>query len=194
MAYPAKLLAPGETIQFEMRPHWRVLFLPVIALLAIVFGGGYLVGKMGVWFSGSLGDILRVVLIVALVGLFAWLVAMPVVRWFTEQYVFTNRRVITRSGVVRRRGRDVPLDKINNVSFEYSLLERIFQAGTLTIESAADSGALNIRNVPEVEVVQRRVYELVETNRAAGQAPASAQPPVAPPTQPTQVIDPNQGS
>ena len=38
MAYPQKLLAPDETIKFETKPHWRALFVPVIVLLATVFG------------------------------------------------------------------------------------------------------------------------------------------------------------
>ncbi|MDA2986942.1 MAG: hypothetical protein O2789_04335, partial [Actinomycetota bacterium] len=37
MSYPQKLLAQGETISFEMRPHWRALFVPAIVLLATVF-------------------------------------------------------------------------------------------------------------------------------------------------------------
>ena len=33
MAYPTKLLGEGETIEFEMHPHWRGLIAPVIWLL-----------------------------------------------------------------------------------------------------------------------------------------------------------------
>ena len=37
MAYPQKLLAPDETIQFETKPHWRALFVPAIVMLITVF-------------------------------------------------------------------------------------------------------------------------------------------------------------
>ena len=36
MAYPAKLLANGEQVEFELRPHWRALLIPIIWLLVIV--------------------------------------------------------------------------------------------------------------------------------------------------------------
>lgn len=165
MAYPQKLLAPGEVIQFEMRPHWRVVLLPTIALLALVFSGFYLFGKFGTWFDGSTEAIMRTLLIVVWFGLLIYLVVVPYARWLTAQYVFTNRRIITREGVLHRQGRDVPLDKINNVSFDTTFIERIFHAGTLRIESASDSGALAISDVPDLEVVQRKVYELVDANR-----------------------------
>lgn len=168
MAYPQKLLAPGEVIQFEMRPHWRVVVLPTVALLALVFGGFYLFGKIGTWFDGTTESIMRALLVVIWIGLLIYLVVVPYSRWLTAQYVFTNRRIITREGVVRRQGRDVPLDKINNVSFDTTLIERIFHAGTLRIESASDSGALEISDVPDLEVVQRKVYELVDANRREG--------------------------
>ena len=38
MAYPQKLLAPGEVIRFETRPHWRAIIVPLIILVATVFG------------------------------------------------------------------------------------------------------------------------------------------------------------
>ena len=36
MGYPKKLLADGETIQFELKPHWRALFVPIVVLVIIV--------------------------------------------------------------------------------------------------------------------------------------------------------------
>ena len=37
MTYPDKLLAPGETLAFELKPHWRALIAPVIVLVIEVF-------------------------------------------------------------------------------------------------------------------------------------------------------------
>ena len=42
MAYPQKLLAPGETIHYEMHPHWRGLIVPAITLVLTVFIGSWL--------------------------------------------------------------------------------------------------------------------------------------------------------
>jgi len=56
----------------------------------------------------------------------------------------------------------MPLSKVNNVSFEVSVMGRILNYGTLEIESASDDGDLVINDVPNVEDIQRKVYELHE--------------------------------
>ena len=60
--------------------------------------------------------------VLALAALFfiMW-VLVPVVRWATSEYVITNRRVIVRTGIVARQGRDMPLQRINDVHFEYGV-------------------------------------------------------------------------
>ena len=44
--------------------------------------------------------------------------------WLTTRYVVTDRRVLMRSGVLSRNGRDVPLTRVNDVSFQRTLVER----------------------------------------------------------------------
>jgi uncharacterized membrane protein YdbT with pleckstrin-like domain len=74
----------------------------------------------------------------------------------------TTRRVVTRTGVLSRKGRDVPMTRINDVSFSHTVVERIFGSGTLVIESAGERGQIVLSDVPHVEVVQRELYGLVE--------------------------------
>jgi uncharacterized membrane protein YdbT with pleckstrin-like domain len=82
----------------------------------------------------------------------------------TTQYVFTSRRIIVRRGLLTKEGRDMPLSKVNNVSFSVSVLGRIINYGSLVVESAGDDGNLVIDDVPSVENVQRSVYELHESD------------------------------
>ena len=105
--------------------------------------------------------------------LILWPALVGFLRWVTTDYVFTNRRVIVRSGVLTKSGRDVPLSKINNVSFEVSLLGRVLNYGALDIQSAGENEGLRIVDVPDVERIQRDVYELSELDdaRRRGQLP-----------------------
>jgi uncharacterized membrane protein YdbT with pleckstrin-like domain len=64
--------------------------------------------------------------------------------------------------VLSRSGRDVPLGRVNDVSFEHTLLERLLRSGTLTVESAGERGLIVLRDVPHVESVQAELYELIE--------------------------------
>jgi uncharacterized membrane protein YdbT with pleckstrin-like domain len=129
---------------------------------------GFLLATIG---SGTIQTWLRwAVVAVALLVLLVWFVH-PLLTWLTTQYVFTSRRIITRTGIVARSGKDMPLSKVNDVSFEYTILERILGCGTLTVSSASEDGELVIRNVPKVEEIQREIYRLTEADsnrRASG--------------------------
>lgn len=163
MTYPTKLLAPGEQIAFELKPHWRALIGPAIVLIVEVFIGTWLYFSVANWSIGSwsLGW-LQLPILVILLGVAVWRVLLPFARWLTTQYVFTTRRIIVRRGLVTKQGRDMPLNKVNNVSFNVSVLGRILNFGALEVESASDDGDLYIDDVPDVEQIQRKVYELHE--------------------------------
>ena len=88
--------------------------------------------------------------------------------------VFTNERVMLRSGVVSRDRRDVPLNRINDHSTKQSLTDRGFGCGTLTIESAGERGQSVLRSVPDVDRVQTMLNELID-QAVAGRRPPAAE-------------------
>ncbi|MCB0918180.1 MAG: PH domain-containing protein [Actinobacteria bacterium] len=163
MGYPQKLLSDGESVEFEMRPHWRALIVPGIILAIVVFGAAFLLTKLGEWFTAN-GFIDTfgswVIWLIAIFIMVVWVIR-PFLYWITTQYVFTNRRIIVRTGLISRQGRDMPLSKVNNVSFDVTFFGRILNYGLLTIDSASDE-ALVINDVPSVERIQREVNRLHE--------------------------------
>jgi uncharacterized membrane protein YdbT with pleckstrin-like domain len=159
MAFPESVLDDGEEIVRNLRPQWRRVALPV-ALLPIVVG----LTSYG-WFAlpnDSARKWLRWVILAAAVIILVWWSLRPFLNWLTTRYVVTNRRVLMRNGLMSRSGRDVPLTRVNDVSFTRSVVERIFGSGTLIIESAGDRGQVILKDVPDVEAVQRDIYRLVE--------------------------------
>lgn len=174
MGYPTELLSEGESIEFEMRPHWRALLMPLTIILAVLIGVTVITVMWGGWFDGTLGAVGRWVFLAAglvLVGLYA---VRPFVYWFTTQYVFTDRRIIIRRGLVAREGRDMPLSKVNNVSFSVSFWGRLLNYGRLTVDSASDE-ELVIDDVPNVELIQREVNRLHEEDDARRRGDMSEQ-------------------
>jgi uncharacterized membrane protein YdbT with pleckstrin-like domain len=168
MAYPEKLLSPGEEVKSEFRPHWSgivmELIVSVIALVAIVFLAfqGF---NWGLWAIGA----------IVLVWLF--LVARGLVRWFTTQHVITSERVIHRMGWISKQGKEIPLEVINDVAFQQRAWERIFGTGDLMIESAGTHGQTKYTDIPDPEAVQSLIYQVREERQHAlqrgGQAPAA---------------------
>jgi uncharacterized membrane protein YdbT with pleckstrin-like domain len=153
MGYPTKLLADDEHIVYELKPHWRALVVPVIVLLATMGLGGYALASWDN--SGVRWIVLGTMLLVLLV----WVVR-PFLYWMTTQYVITDHRIIVRTGLVRRSGRDMPLSRVNDVSFSKNVIERFLNCGTIMIESAGTQGQLVISSVPDVENIQREIYRL----------------------------------
>ncbi len=153
MGYPTKLLADDESIVYELKPHWRALVVPVFVLLATLALGIFAIAK---WDSSGLR---WTVLVVMLLVLVVWVVR-PFLYWLTTQYVITDHRIIVRTGLISRSGRDMPLSRVNDVSFKKSVIERALNCGTLMIESAGTQGQLVISSVPDVEDIQREIYRL----------------------------------
>ena len=122
MAYPRRLLADGEHVDIELHTHWKALIGPVIALLVIFPLGSYAAARIP---SGSSQTGARLVILAAGVIALIWLTVLPVLRWLTTVYVLTDHRLILRKGIIARSGRDIPLARINDVSFSHTAFERL---------------------------------------------------------------------
>ena len=157
--FPARLLGDDEEVVLDLHPHWKRILLPALLIPVVAGVASYLVFVVP---DGSARTPLRwAILAVAVVILLRWSL-WPFLQWLTTRYVLTNRRVVIRSGVFSRSGRDIPLTRVNDVSFHRSFVERIFGSGTLMIESAGERGQVVLKDVPAVESVQRDIYRLVE--------------------------------
>lgn len=155
MGYPSKLLSADETIVLETHPHWKTLVLPIVELLVVAGVAGFLFSVI----DDSLGrEILSAVAVLLVLGL----ALVPFLRWRTTLFVITNKRVVVRTGILSRTGRDIPLNRVNDVTFTHNLLERMLGCGTLLVESAGERGQVQLTEVPRVEQTQRTLYELVE--------------------------------
>jgi uncharacterized membrane protein YdbT with pleckstrin-like domain len=60
----------------------------------------------------------------------------------------------------------MPLERINDVTFTQSVLERLVGAGSLRIQSASEYGQNHFRDIRRPEDVQKLIYEMAEANEA----------------------------
>ena len=159
---PARLLGDDEHVAMAMRPHWKELVGPALVLLLVSPIATFVVAVMP---DGDAQRWLRFAVVVLAVLVVARWALWPFLVWITTSYAVTDRRLITRYGVIARTGRDMPLSRVNDVTFEHSgILERVLRCGTLVVESAGERGQLVLRDVPRVEEVQRDVYRLAEAD------------------------------
>ena len=179
MAFPPSLLNDTEEVVLDLRPHWLFLALPSSSLVGALILG-LLLGKA--WNpGGAFGSLIDYLGIVAFIVALAW-VGIAYARWSTTHFVLTTDRIISRHGVIRKSGVDIPLDRVNTVIFHQGLLERMVGAGDLVIESASETGANNFENVRQPNIVQKEIHLQMEANenrkfdRVRGPAPAAPDP------------------
>jgi uncharacterized membrane protein YdbT with pleckstrin-like domain len=177
--FPRKLLADHEKIVFDLKPHWIALAAPVAwtALFIAVWIVGYRLLDGG----GSQDTMRWILSVLALAGIF-YFSAFPAAKWATTHFVLTTDRLITRHGIIAKHSREIPLERINDVAFSQSILERFLGAGDLMIESAGERGQSRITNVRKPEDVQLMIYKETEANNNRMLRPdASASAPGATP-------------
>jgi uncharacterized membrane protein YdbT with pleckstrin-like domain len=159
MPYPDKLLAEDEEVARHLHPHWLTLFWPVVWFLVIVGGASF---GLAVVPAGRQQGVVRMVVLAVALALLLTVVLVPVLRWKTTHYVITTHRLLFREGILSRHGRDIGLSRITDVSYRQSLWDRIINSGTLTIESAGESGATVLEQIPDSEGVQQLLNLMVE--------------------------------
>ena len=157
MPFPRKLLNDHEDVVLDLRPHWIQLFKPGAALVAslviLIFGK---VGTDGTVEDGVviLGGILTVVTLV-------WFAA-EYLKWMSTNFVVTTDRLVYRYGVIAKHGKEIPLERLNDITFHQSIFERMIGAGDLLIESGGERGQQSFSNVMRPAEVQNEIYRQIE--------------------------------
>jgi uncharacterized membrane protein YdbT with pleckstrin-like domain len=175
--YPKKLLNEGEEVALDLRPHWWFFWKHIMGGIALFV----LIVLILIVADGSFQKFLSISWgLVALVWA-VWLVT-RYLNWNFTHFVVTSDRVIYRTGVLAKRGVEIPMERINNINFHQGIWERVIGAGDLEIESAGKDGQSKFSDVWHPDGVQQEVYRQMETNarkRASWHAGHGA-PPAAP--------------
>lgn len=161
MAYPQRLLNPNEEVLSDLHPHWWFFVRQGFAVIASLI---LTIAVASLTTSGGFGSFLRWIMVLALVLSLIWF-GLRWVAWVTTYFVVTSDRVIFREGVLRRRGVEIPLGRVNNVLFEQSILERIIGAGDLLIESGGESGRQSFSDVRNPDRVQNTIHAAIDSMR-----------------------------
>ena len=142
-----------------LHPHWKVLVGPVF--LGVIVVAAAIAVALAIP-AGTVAGTERLVVLAVAVVLLLIVVVRPLLRWKTTVYELTGGRLRVREGILTRRGRDIPLSRVSDVSFTRSLLDRLVGAGRLVVESPGEHGQIVLTDIPQVERVQAILFDLVE--------------------------------
>jgi uncharacterized membrane protein YdbT with pleckstrin-like domain len=160
MPFPRKFLNENEDIVLDLHPHWSYFIAPGLALVASI-----VLAVLAAQREGDVADGLTYAALVLILVSLIWLVV-RYVKWATTHFVVTTDRLIHRSGVFTKQGKEIPLERLNDVSFRKTLLERMLGAGDLLIESAGEQGQQEFHNFTHPERVQNEIHRHVELAQA----------------------------
>jgi uncharacterized membrane protein YdbT with pleckstrin-like domain len=130
----APKLHPGERVLYEGHPSWRsildyyvkgILATAAVALIVAFISG---LGEGGAD-SGLVG-------IVALVGVAITILA-GFIKRVTTSYTITDRRLHIKRGIVSRTVQETRLERVQNVNYQQSILQRVLQIGDVDFDTAA---------------------------------------------------------
>ncbi len=186
MPYPEDALAPHEELIVKTHPHWWYLAKAGLSLVATIIVGGWLasITRLG---------IVNVLVALVLLAEIGWLIERTI-RWLSEYFVLTSQRVMSRSGIIAKRGIEIPLLRINTVRFEQGIFDRLLGLGTLIIESASVDGVQTFNTVRRPSDIQKDIYIQMERNDnrksdLMGQAISGSHAAVAPESPATSIAD-----
>lgn len=162
---------------FQGHPSWRSILSFYIKGLLVVLVIAFLVG-LGTNIANGDTDTGLVVL-VAIVGV-AIVVLAGFIKRITTHYTITTRRLHIQRGIIARDIQETRLERVQNVNYNQSLLERMLQVGDVDFDTAAGDdynfvfvGVADPADV--VEQVDRATHATAPSG--LGDQPAAQQPP-----------------
>jgi uncharacterized membrane protein YdbT with pleckstrin-like domain len=146
-------LRAGETSVYEGHPSWRALtsfyLIGLVAAVAVFLVVGLLMDEM------ALGALIGAALAV-LTLLIGWF------RRVATVYLITDQRLRISRGVVRRKVQETRLDRVQNVNFDQTVVDRMLRVGSVDFDTAGtDDSEFRFDWVNNPEGVVRAVNDAI---------------------------------
>lgn len=175
MSYIESLLGRGEQVLYVARQHIFVLIaniLTELTLIALLVAAGVASNMAfdpsNVVFGSMTASRLILLICVAISVVVLISGFIDYMRWTSEQYIVTDRRVIQMRGILNKRVTDSSLEKINDVELRQSLIGRMLNFGTVEILTAAGEEGANLMDRIEGPVEFKRAMLEAKHNHERG--------------------------
>ena len=159
---------------FEGHPSWRSIIAFYVKGLVLVLIAAFVVGIVtGI---GDDGTDANLVTLVAVIGV-ALVVLGGFIKRITTHYMITTRRLHIKRGIIAREIQETRLERVQNVNYNQSLLQRMLQVGDVDFDTAAgDDYNFIFAGVANPD----QVVERVDRATHAAPAPGLGDEPTAP--------------
>jgi uncharacterized membrane protein YdbT with pleckstrin-like domain len=145
-----KYLLTGETLVYRANLHWIVFLKPAVVVapaLLFAVSGNFILPEFAVSFLPSsllsfryFGlDAIRLTGLALLVFGGIPTAVPPLLRRMTSEFWVSNKRVLVKSGFIKRNSFEIMLKKIEGIAVDQSILGRILNYGSIGIVGTGSS-------------------------------------------------------
>lgn len=124
MGYIEENLLPNEQIVYKAKAHPAAVMISKSLTILMIFAPIFL------FYAGELAFAALALIICVPI---AWAGLSDAITRTTMQLGVTDQRVIMRAGFLQKKSFEIPLSKVEGISVEQGLLDRIVGAGYITI-------------------------------------------------------------
>ncbi|MBR3455079.1 MAG: PH domain-containing protein [Bacteroidaceae bacterium] len=129
MGFIERNLTTNETIVYRGKLHWLVFWKPIAVTLAIILATlitGYFTYNDNPDLTMVIGGIIILVSIIT---------CSVIVHFYRKnrEYIVTTRRVIIKTGIIRRQLAELSLEKCEGLFIDQGFMQRMLNYGTIVI-------------------------------------------------------------
>ena len=164
----------NERVIYQTKPNLilgcKKAILALILLIFVLFITGPMIkfiGNMQVYLVSQIqlpitryAAIAVFVVILIIIIYIIW----QIIGWYAKEYVFTDSKIIVKSGVVLTRKNYMPYSTIQDINSSQNILERLLNVGSVSVFSAYDNNQIAIENVSNPS----KVEEIIFSNMSRG--------------------------
>lgn len=156
--YVSNILQSDEQVIHQATIHW-IVYLP--SAICFVVGLALLLWVAPIYQAGGREFVGMIGVIVALLLLLAAPVYFfkALIQRRTTELAITNRRVIAKVGLIRRKTWEINATKVEGVEVDQSIWGRIFGYGTVTVKGTG-GGIAPLRNIDDPVEFRKYVTSL----------------------------------
>jgi uncharacterized membrane protein YdbT with pleckstrin-like domain len=171
MSYIKDNLMPNEKILFTARVHPAVFLQSIVLFVMTIFvfiyglSNAAMVSKAGspppqITATAMMGSV--VLCLSGILFLYSILLGLQaVIVMFTTEFAVTTRRVIAKTGFIRRHTLEILLPKIESVSVNQNVLGRLLNFGTVTVTGTGGTKE-SFRAIVEPIGVRKKINQIIE--------------------------------
>jgi uncharacterized membrane protein YdbT with pleckstrin-like domain len=163
---------PRERVLFETKPRFianmkSVIFKFIIVLLLLYFFTTII--RYAAVVQGGIGTLVNIpfvegttsILIIIILLMLLWIL-WNILSWRSKIYTITSKRVMIKTGIIRKKSVYMHYDKIQDIIVSQSLIERISNSGDIEVFGGHDRTSLILVDIPNPGEIENMINRMID--------------------------------